>query len=462
MKMAYTPSYVCKIERGRQPPTDEFARRADEILDTGGTLPRLARAYRTDHRSPAGKREPPIVGLDALPRSLIVRHEDARLRYDEGHYHVRIRRHLFNGSRVPITRYLIRVSVDRHPEAVERSNALYRENPLSIGELMLHAECDGETMAFDVEHDRDAFKEIWLLFENKRGKFPLYPGQDVWIDYSYSASAAKWGKWFQRAIRVPTERLSVEIDFPAANEPAVWGLETSMSAERLPVRTAIQQQDDGDRRVYRWETTEAALHTRLRFVWRFNNEAVDADTPVAPSERMRRLGVLQSEEPMLHAPCERFVLPRDATNARVLGELLVAYLGPIRAAHLFSKGIGLAAPQIGIARAAAVVELPDKRPLVLYNPRITESSDETDDQHEGCLSFFDVRGVARRPLTIDVEHVTLAGEVQTTRFERGAARLWAHEIDHLDGILYNDRLAPGTKLIPVERYKGVGEGWRYT
>jgi peptide deformylase len=46
-------------------------------------------------------------------------------------------------------------------------------------------------------------------------------------------------------------------------------------------------------------------------------------------------------------------------------------------------------------------------------------------------------------------------------FERAAARLWAHEIDHLDGKLYIDRMPPGRDTVPVERYRGTGSSWRY-
>ncbi|MGW7577636.1 peptide deformylase [Streptomyces sp. NPDC054765] len=70
--------------------------------------------------------------------------------------------------------------------------------------------------------------------------------------------------------------------------------------------------------------------------------------------------------------------------------------------------------------------------VVLLNPRITDRSDETDEQFEGCLSFFDVRGLVPRPLKITVETTALAGETVTTVYERGLARLVHHEIDHLD------------------------------
>jgi peptide deformylase len=98
---------------------------------------------------------------------------------------------------------------------------------------------------------------------------------------------------------------------------------------------------------------------------------------------------------------------------------------------------------------------------VLLNPRIVDESSETDDQYEGCLSFFDYRGLVTRPLRVDVEHARLDGTRLITSFEQAMARLVSHEIDHLDGRLYVDRMAPGTDLLPVEEYHQAGRPWSY-
>ncbi len=176
---------------------------------------------------------------------------------------------------------------------------------------------------------------------------------------------------------------------------------------------------------------------------------------------MRRLGVVQADDPALRRPCEPFDLPHDHNLARSVSGLLTAFLHPLRAAHSFGRGIGLAAPQIGVNRCAAVVQAPGQPPLVLFNPRIVDTSEETDEQYEGCLSFFDVRGTVQRPLLVDVEHTDLDGITHTTSFQHAAARLWAHEIDHLQGKLYTDRMSPGVNPVPVERYHGTGTPWRY-
>lgn len=124
--------------------------------------------------------------------------------------------------------------------------------------------------------------------------------------------------------------------------------------------------------------------------------------------------------------------------------------------------MGIAAPQIGIARAAAVVQPPGDTPaIILLNPRIIARSDEMDEQYEGCLSFFDVRGLVPRSLKITVASTTLTGATETTEYERGLARLLHHEIDHINGLLYTARMRAGVEPIPVEEYRQTGRAWVY-
>jgi peptide deformylase len=101
---------------------------------------------------------------------------------------------------------------------------------------------------------------------------------------------------------------------------------------------------------------------------------------------------------------------------------------------------------------------PDAEPLFLLNPRIVR---QDEDQDEGRLSFFDVRGMVPRSRRIDVEHSDLDGERATTTYDHGMARLIAHEIDHLNGVLYLDRMRPGVEPIRVSQYRGTGAPWTY-
>ncbi|MYR04548.1 peptide deformylase [Streptomyces sp. SID6137] len=184
---------------------------------------------------------------------------------------------------------------------------------------------------------------------------------------------------------------------------------------------------------------------------------------VRPSEQMRDLGVVQNGAPVLAEPARAFDLPAEREAAEQVVEQMLSAMERIGQVHLFAKGMGIAAPQIGIGRAAAVVQPPgpDAPAVVLLNPRITERSSDADEQYEGCLSFFDVRGLVPRPLWITVETTTLEGLPVTTTYERGLARLIHHEIDHLDGLLYTARMRMGVAPIPVEQYRQTGRAWAY-
>lgn len=183
---------------------------------------------------------------------------------------------------------------------------------------------------------------------------------------------------------------------------------------------------------------------------------------VRPSQQMRDLGVVQQGAGILAEPARPFDLPAERHEAERITDELFAAMERIGQVHPFAKGMGLAAPQIGIARAAAIVQPPSDAPaIILLNPKITTRSDETDEQYEGCLSFFDVRGLVPRPLKITVETTALAGETTSTVYDRGLARLIHHEIDHLDGLLYTSRMLPGVEPIPVDEYRQTGRTWTY-
>jgi peptide deformylase len=184
---------------------------------------------------------------------------------------------------------------------------------------------------------------------------------------------------------------------------------------------------------------------------------------VRPSEQMRDLGVVQEGAPILAEPARPFDLPAEREAAEQVIEKLFTAMESIGQVHPFAKGMGIAAPQIGIGRAAAIVQpaTPGAPAVVLLNPRITDCSDETDEQFEGCLSFFDVRGLVPRPLRITVETITLDGQIVTITYQCGLARLVHHEIDHLNGLLYTAQMRTGIDPIPVEEYRQTGRAWTY-
>ncbi|MFI7588780.1 peptide deformylase [Spongisporangium articulatum] len=463
--MGFDRSYISKIETGGEKATRSFAERAEQILNSGGAL---MRAWRTTSRTSGTEQlaEPrrPAPALSDVPSVVTVEHDHAELRYDDGVYTATQRRRILNGGTEPLTRYLIRISVDRFPGDPERSNAHYRRDPLTWDELQLVAHnADGDPMRWTVQHDRDAFKEIWLLFENDYGKFPLYPGESAEIVYSYSVADTKWGQWFQRAVRLPTRRLSVGLDFPEELSPVVWGQETTMASASVAFRTAIVRNVDDGRALFSWSTEDPPLHARYRLEWSF--KATPTEAPVSarksPSEQMAALGIVQDGDPILAEQSTDFDLPRESEDARRVIAQLRSSMDRVAAVHEFKKGMGIAAPQIGIGRSAAIVQTPEGDHIVLINPRVIDESRTTDKQYEGCLSFFDVRGLVPRPTSIEVQHQDFDGSMHITTFDAGTARLVMHEIDHLGGQLYRERMDDGDAPIPVSEYKGTGQPWRY-
>lgn len=106
-----------------------------------------------------------------------------------------------------------------------------------------------------------------------------------------------------------------------------------------------------------------------------------------------------------------------------------------------SDGIGLAAPQVGILRRMIVVDVGDGRLFKMVNPEIIKQSE--DDQTlsiEGCLSIPDYNGTVYRPRYVTVRYQDESGEEQILEAEDLLARCLCHEIDHLDGILFADKV----------------------
>ena len=466
--MGCSRPYVSKVESGSEHGSREFVRTADTVLNTGGALQRAWREQEARQAATGIKPEPVAITSAAEPTGgLLVENDHTELYYNGAACRLTQRRRLINHSDQPITRCLIRISVDRYPGDPERSNELYRNNPLTWDEINLqawHGDGRAEPMQWSVQHDRDAFKEVWLLFTNDSCQFPLYSGESAWIESGYTVGDDKWGNWFRRAVRLPTKHLSVQLDFPANLDPAAWGLHTSMTAESISFQTAIHTQEAGDRRIYSWSIEDPPPHARYRLEWHFRNRPSEAPPkPPKPSAIMKALGIVQDGDPVLRCPARSFTLPSEAEDARRVISELQSTMYRVATAHTFGKGMGIAAPQIGIERAAAIVRPPGSDDVItLLNPRVIESSEDTDERYEGCLSFFDVRCLVPRPLVIHVEHQDITGDRRITVFDRGIARLVAHEVDHLHGILCRDHLRDGVAPVPVEQYRGTGASWHYS
>jgi peptide deformylase len=89
------------------------------------------------------------------------------------------------------------------------------------------------------------------------------------------------------------------------------------------------------------------------------------------------------------------------------------------------------------------------------NPRVVESSPQSERAEEGCLSIPGLRDVVERPASVTVEALGLDGEPVRLQAEGLHARVLQHEIDHLDGVLFLDRLSPLKRRLLLKRWEKV-------
>jgi peptide deformylase len=127
-----------------------------------------------------------------------------------------------------------------------------------------------------------------------------------------------------------------------------------------------------------------------------------------------------------------------------------------------AKGVGLAAPQVGASQRVAVVDVGEEfpPPLVLINPRIVESGAEVELAEEGCLSIPEIFGDVERPAWVVLEALDRDGEPYRVTVSGYKARAVQHEIDHLDGILFLDRLSAVKRGLLLAKWKKLRKGKR--
>lgn len=119
------------------------------------------------------------------------------------------------------------------------------------------------------------------------------------------------------------------------------------------------------------------------------------------------------------------------------------------------SGIGLAAPQVGIQRQIFVWDMGDQ-PMVVVNPMIVESDGEWV-YDEGCLSIPGLYVEMTRPKTVLMRGIDLNGNEVAIEADELEARLFQHELDHLNGVLMFDRMQPEQRKAAIAEYKKLTE-----
>ncbi len=169
---------------------------------------------------------------------------------------------------------------------------------------------------------------------------------------------------------------------------------------------------------------------------------------------MTILEIRKYGDPVLHQPAEP-VDPREDGLEELVADMLETMY--------YARGVGLAAPQVGVSKRLFVADISSgKDPnavIVVLNPEIIERTGE-DRMEEGCLSVPGLYAPVIRPYRVRLKGQTLNGEWKEWEAEGFLARAFCHEVDHLDGLLYLDRLSPISRerlLKKIAKLKRAGE-----
>lgn len=116
-----------------------------------------------------------------------------------------------------------------------------------------------------------------------------------------------------------------------------------------------------------------------------------------------------------------------------------------------ADGIGLAAPQVNRSIRLIVIGIhhidETMEPTAFINPEIIEKSEETEPKEEGCLSVPGIREDVIRPIKVKVKFTNIEGEEEVWEAEELLAKVFQHELDHLNGVLFTDLISPFKKQL---------------
>jgi peptide deformylase len=126
-----------------------------------------------------------------------------------------------------------------------------------------------------------------------------------------------------------------------------------------------------------------------------------------------------------------------------------------------SNGVGIAAPQVGVAQRVLIIasrpnprypNAPQMEPVVMINPQLVSHSEEIVKDWEGCLSIPGIRGLVPRYGTVEVEYTTRDSTLQRQELTDFVARIFQHEFDHLNGLVFLDRMESVRDIVTDQEY----------
>lgn len=159
-----------------------------------------------------------------------------------------------------------------------------------------------------------------------------------------------------------------------------------------------------------------------------------------------------------HSTLRQQAIHVDALESDRTQQLIDDLIMTVRAVN----GVGIASPQVGEANRLFIVashpnprypNAPEMEPTAMINPRILSHSSDMVKGWEGCLSVPGIRGLVPRYQTIDVEYTGRDGKLQRQVLTDFVARIFQHELDHLDGIVFLDRVESSRDLLTESEYQ---------
>jgi len=158
------------------------------------------------------------------------------------------------------------------------------------------------------------------------------------------------------------------------------------------------------------------------------------------------------------------VLRKVSSPIENINGSLVKFLKDMNETMLAARGLGLAANQIGKTVRAFAIDMNQfdvlDEPRIIINPEVMETGGEIVTGEEGCLSFPGLYQMIERPTKITIKSVNLDGKEYYFDAQGLVARVILHEIDHLDGVLFIDKLSSAQRNLIKSKLKRIKDGER--
>jgi peptide deformylase len=155
--------------------------------------------------------------------------------------------------------------------------------------------------------------------------------------------------------------------------------------------------------------------------------------------------LVKSNDPILTTPCQQFSFQNPPIDPIELSQNLVKFIYD-------NNGLGLACNQVGLPYRMFVMRgYPDN--FACFNPKVVYEDNEMVSMDESCLSFPGLVVKIKRPKNIRVRFQTPNSDIRSETFSGMAARVFLHELDHLDGVLYFNRANKYHKEVALKKWK---------